>query len=239
MSKAISNSLKWIKKNNPTLLIILFFSLLINTNYLYNKIVRKLSSKQENFSTNIFFQIKNSEYEALSIDSNSIVFLGTSLTQCFDVTEFFNNLSIKNRGICKDVTAGVLNRLDNVLAGKPKKIFLEIGITDLLDNVPPNIIADSILKIVTIITTHSPNTKLYIQSLFPSKYEKRKNLIADIKRLNEEIRVICNRQNIFYINLFDPFYSEEGLNPEYDSGDHLHLNGKGYLKWKYLIQEYI
>jgi membrane-associated phospholipid phosphatase len=64
----------------------------------------------------------------LSLDSSSH-------TQNFDITEFLNDLNIKNRGIIGDRTDQVLDGLDDITRYKPKKIFIEIGINDLLQGI--------------------------------------------------------------------------------------------------------
>ena len=70
-------------------------------------------------------------FETLPIDDNSIVFLGNSLINNFELAELFQNLKIKNRGISGDKIDGVINRLDPIIRLKPNKIFIEIGINDL------------------------------------------------------------------------------------------------------------
>ena len=70
-------------------------------------------------------------FESLSRNSHSIVFLGNSLTQNFELSEFFPNHKIKNRGINGDVSAGILNRVKSITALHPSKIFIEMGINDL------------------------------------------------------------------------------------------------------------
>ena len=69
-------------------------------------------------------------FEVLPKDSNSIIFLGNSLTQNFELVELFKNINIKNRGINGDIIVGVLNRLKPIIQTQPKKIFIEIGIND-------------------------------------------------------------------------------------------------------------
>ena len=62
----------------------------------------------------------------------STLFLGDSLTEYGNWRELFPGLDIKNRGIAGDTTDGVLHRLDGITALSPDKIFLMIGINDLL-----------------------------------------------------------------------------------------------------------
>jgi len=53
-----------------------------------------------------------------------------------------------NRGIAGDITFGVLGRLDEVIARKPAKLFIKIGINDISKNIPDEIIVENILTMV-------------------------------------------------------------------------------------------
>ena len=181
-------------------------------------------------------------YDLFPTDSNSIVFLGDSQTEFFDLSEFFKNEHIINRGIASDRTDQILNRINQVTDGSPRKIFIQIGVNDLCISREKNINSetsiencfDNIKLILQQIHKKSPSTELYFQNTFPYKY-----VIDEIKKLNQLTAFYCKENNIIYIDLFSSFYSNDWLKPEYDCGDGLHLNGKGYLQWKKMIEKYV
>ncbi len=81
--------------------------------------------------------------ERVSIFSTSpataqIVFLGDSLVERAEWAEFFPGTGAVNRGIGGDTTEGVLKRLDQLglKPGKSGRVFLYIGINDLLSGIP-------------------------------------------------------------------------------------------------------
>jgi lysophospholipase L1-like esterase len=228
-----------------TLVVICILSLSLNAKHVINKFIYRPPAIKPIFDPkkDLFMQIRQQEFDLLPIDSNSIVFVGNSLTQNFNVTEFFKNEDVKNRGIGGDVTQGVLDRLDEIVQGKPKKIFLEIGINDILDGISIDTASNNIDKIITEIQKGSPKTVIYIQSVLPCNYNYRdpsdKNMLASIINLNKVIENICVNRNIKYINLYSHFLNNDGLDVRYDSGDYLHLNGQGYIKWKELIEQYV
>ncbi|MGZ4043897.1 MAG: GDSL-type esterase/lipase family protein, partial [Bacteroidia bacterium] len=80
---------------------------------------------------NAYWLNRDELFECFPTDTNSIIFLGTSLTQQFELAELFHNSTIKNRGIVGDVTESALLRLGPVVRCRPKKIFIELGINDL------------------------------------------------------------------------------------------------------------
>jgi lysophospholipase L1-like esterase len=181
----------------------------------------------------------------LPIDSNSIILLGDSQTQFFEVRRYFKNRDIKNRGVSGERADQVFSRLNEVVDGKPKKIFIEIGVNDLLQGVSVDTTFQHIERIATKIKADSPATTIYLQNILPTREdlqffsENGVRVLPLIKLLNEKIQHLCMEKNITYIDLFNSFYMDKGLNQQYDCGDGLHLNHKGYKKWTELISPYI
>ena len=60
--------------------------------------------------------------------------------------------NVINRGISGDNSYGVFHRLDAVLALKPKKIFLLIGVNDIKRGTPLDIIANNYERIIQKVT---------------------------------------------------------------------------------------
>lgn len=179
-------------------------------------------------------------FDKMSIDSNAIVMLGNSITAGCEWHELMANKNIINRGIMGDGTLDIFNRLSSILPYQPKKIFLLIGVNDLMFHTP-QYIAENYEKIVVNILTLSPNTRLYLESVLPVHEELRKNGLSneDIRDLNNLIENIGRKYNLTYIDLFSSFCTKNGaLNPNY-SIDGIHLNGDGYLVFKRLIEEKI
>ena len=182
-----------------------------------------------------YFIGRNEVFVKLPNDSNEVIMLGNSLTHNFEWHEMFRSVNIKNRGINADVTRGILQRLDEVIESKPNKIFIEIGINDILNNYSIDSIYRNYVKIIVTIKRKSPETKIYIQSLLPST----KSLNSKIIDLNKRLEDYCVKNNIVFIDLYSSFVSGQILNPNYDCGDKLHLSGAGYLEWCRLIKDYI
>ena len=80
---------------------------------------------------------KRSLFEQLPIRGNDIVFLGNSITDGGEWAELFNNRHVKNRGISADRSGWLLDRLDPIINGHPKKLFLMIGTNDLAVGIAP------------------------------------------------------------------------------------------------------
>ena len=99
---------------------------------------------------------------------NGTFFIGDSITEGYDLYRMYGDNTIVNMGIGGDFTSGVLMRLDLVKKYKPKKVFLMIGINDILKNVPLELIQKRYAEIIDVIRRDSPTTQLYIQSNLPT-----------------------------------------------------------------------
>lgn len=174
-------------------------------------------------------------YENLQIGKKDIVFIGDSHTQKFDLIEFLNNVNTKNRGIDGDVTAGVLQRLDAVTNGHPEKIFLQVGINDIFLRQNLTEAIPNYKRIIRKILKDSPESKIYIQSIFPSKLADRDTVI----KYNRVIKQISKDNGLTFINLYDSFNDKGELNKKYDCGDAIHLNGAGYVLWTKILKPYL
>ncbi len=192
------------------------------------------------FST--YYWQRASLFKALPTTKSDIIFLGNSITDGGEWTEMFADLQVKNRGISGDISAGVLNRLDEVYNRLPAKVFLLIGINDLAKNVSPDSVVKNILWISTLIKDRSPQTKLYVQSLFPVNEKKGKfsghtNKKAEILKVNQLLFDSATKYKYQFIDVFSSLVDSTGrLNANY-TNDGLHLTGAGYLKWKEVIYD--
>jgi lysophospholipase L1-like esterase len=181
-------------------------------------------------------------YQNCPNDSNEILFVGNSLTYSFNVSEYYPGKPVKNRGIRGDLTSDVLFRLSEIMESKPAKIFLLIGINDILNGVQYQQITENIGKIVGEICTSSPKTKIYIQSLLPVAGEASYEFLGDkdlanqrIEEVNGFLKEICRQRRLEYIDLYSRFLKNNELDQTY-SWDGLHINGKGYDLWSELIK---
>lgn len=216
---------------------LLYLSLILNifflSFYTINK-VKFLSRQNANFK---YSYNRDQYFRYLPKDNNQIVFIGDSQTEFFELQEMFKSVKIVNRGISGDNTAGVLDRLGEILETKPKKVFIEIGVNDLIKKVPVSKTAENINSIVMRIQKETPNTKIYLESIFPTKggiYAQ--NISDSVKELNSKIKSL---PGVEFIDVYPSFESNGELKKEYDCGDGLHLSGPGYQKWKEILEPYV
>ncbi len=175
--------------------------------------------------------------------THPVVFLGDSITYGGDWSQLFPEFPVKNRGIGGDSTLGLINRLDQVIALKPTKIFLMIGTNDLCYGRPiPDIVANY-RKILNRFRTELPDTAIYIQNvlpfndtIFPSR-SLRTN--RHIRSLNLELMKLASEYSYPYIDLASAFADPDGRLPLKYTIDGLHLNDSAYFVWREKIERFV
>jgi lysophospholipase L1-like esterase len=170
-----------------------------------------------------------------------VVWLGDSITDGGEWSEFFPGFTVLNRGISSDNTFGILYRIREVTNHRPKKIFLLIGINDIARNIPDSIIVRNYKRIIDSVHLYSPETILYLQSILPTNnaftnFKNHQNKTEHILAINEAMKSLCNGKKIIYIDLYNHFINTEGKLDEKYTNDGLHLLGQGYVKWKEIIR---
>jgi lysophospholipase L1-like esterase len=180
----------------------------------------------------VFFELnENSE-------PGGIVFLGDSITDFFRINEFFHGAYVINRGISGDTTEGVLKRLpESVFDLHPSKVFIMIGTNDLAQKKLEGNVVSNIDKIITAIREKCPDTKLYLESVYPVstlRARKIKRFIVGrrnnekICRINESLKKLAQERNIPYIDVYSHLTDESGnIRMEY-TVEGLHLTVTGY-----------
>lgn len=183
-------------------------------------------------------------YQSYPHAKSDIVFLGNSITDRVDWNELLGMPNVHNRGISGDITFGVLERLDEVIEGKPAKVFILIGINDVSRNIPDSVIFKNYKKIVERIKAGSPRTKIYFQTLLPvnnefTQFKNHYNKDEHILWLNGQIKTLAKQDKINVIDLHPHFLnSDKKLDKRYTL-DGLHLNAEGYKVWAGILQKYL
>ena len=101
---------------------------------------------------------RRSLFEKLPVTSKDIVFLGNSITDGGEWNELLANPRVKNRGISGDRSSWMLDRLDPIVGGQPRKLFLLIGTNDLAAGTPAAEVVANVRKIVERFQSEPPGT---------------------------------------------------------------------------------
>lgn len=154
----------------------------------------------------------------------------------------FPEYSVIQMGIGGDTVEGLLNRLDEMISHKPKFIFIEIGVNDLLNY--HKLDYDNYEKIINRCYEALPETKIFVQSLYPvtKKFSLGSDFYVDKSELlkaNETIRKLCQIKNIVYIDMYSFLENESGYLADEDSPDGLHIMGGKYFDIAKELRQYL
>jgi lysophospholipase L1-like esterase len=237
-------------KKQTTLTTLLILSIIANAAFVAKIAINKIRERNEAKKSLEFTAIERHKipyagsrqtiYQLFPVNSNSIVLAGDSHTEHYDTEEFLNGLPIVNRGISGDVSTGLLNRINQILAGQPKKLIIEIGFNDFQHDIPVDSTMKNIASIVNLAKTKSSRTKIYIVSVLPSSTVMGGiNPQKIVPEINSKLKAFSAANSISYIDVNTQLSVNGSLNKAYDAGDGIHLNGAGYQAYTKVLKPYL
>lgn len=193
--------------------------------------------------TELYYQ-RASLFDVLPVDSNSIVMLGNSLTHGCEWHELFGMPNVLNRGINGDIVQGIRERIEPIVKGHPKKIFLLSGVNDVSHNLTADSIVEAFGSLISYIREQTPETQLYVESLLPinNSFKRYKNIFGKeqvIRDINAKLEGVVKSKGATWINVYPAFCDEESNLRSDLTNDGLHLLGPGYMIWRDLLLPYI
>ncbi|HTD92450.1 MAG TPA: GDSL-type esterase/lipase family protein, partial [Chitinophagaceae bacterium] len=188
------------------------------------------------------YAIRAEQFRSYPHKNTDIVFLGNSITANTDWMELLGEPHARNRGISGDISFGVLERLEEVIEGKPDRIFILIGINDISRNIPDSVILNNYRRIIHRIRAGSPATKIFFQTLLPvnnefTQFKNHYNKDEHILYVNAGIRKMVDTEKITVVDLYPHFLGEDKKLDKKYTLDGLHLLAAGYKIWASILQQ--
>jgi len=176
-----------------------------------------------------------------------IILAGDSLSLWFPAELLPEDRSWLNQGISGEVSNGLLQRLDFFDRTQPEKIFIMVGINDLIRGLDDQEILANYRRIISYLRRIHPQTEIVVQSILPhggekATWEGKDKLLAipnsRIRNLNQELNNLATEKGAKYLNLHPLFTDKQGnLRLDFTT-DGLHLSPPGYLVWRTALQMY-
>ncbi len=144
-----------------------------------------------------------------------------------------------NSGVNGNRTDAIIDNMkERVYQYNPSKVFILIGINDILDERDASEISNSIKEIVDGIQDNRPYAEIYVESLYPINNSENEKIDLEmvnvlrnndkIKSINKEIKKMCKEKKVTYIDLYSLLVDDnDQLNIDYTT-EGLHLNNDGY-----------
>lgn len=190
------------------------------------------------------YQERMALFNTLAPVSGAIVFLGNSITERGQWHELFPRQIISNRGIGGDNVFGILARLDDIIASKPKKLFLMVGTNDLASRSwPVDFVYEKYVEIVDEIIEKSPKTQLYIQSVLPLNesiitIERFKGKSIFIEQFNGKLKTLAREKGLTFVDVYSQMCDAKGQLKAIYTNDGIHLTPLAYEVWaQHLINQ--
>ena len=190
-----------------------------------------------------YYFSKRSQQESLPVRPHHTVMLGNSLTERGAWAEYFPEAHVINRGIGGDCVAGMAARLDSIVAGRPRAIFLMAGVNDLIfSTIAPEALLRQYERLLDRIAAESPATQVFIQSPLPldearnEPYFTGKN--ARIEAFDRLLRRMAARRGLKFIDIRSRMLRDGKLPAEY-TVDGIHLTPAGYAVWVEALRPYV
>lgn len=199
---------------------------------------RQAARAEKAIRSSPYWQQKVKEFGMIS-SKPAIVMIGNSLTNRFDHS-VFGREDIVNMGISGDMTSALLDRLDQATRLKPSKIFVEIGINDVVERVSGQEIVANWKMMLERIRRESPESRIYFMSLMPvdmpaSLLRWGNTVNNTVVALNGQLKQLCSNYGATYVDLHSAMLENGRLKKEY-SEDGVHFTAAGYETWKRVLE---
>ena len=170
---------------------------------------------------------------------NNYLFLGDSITEQYDLKEYYEDYPVVNSGVSGDYTSSIVKDMKKrVYDYNPSKVFLLIGINDLRKGNDVSEIVSNTKEIIELIKENRPYSEIYLESIYPinkTDDDKISDSVRDIEFDNEKIievndllKDLAKDEKITYVDLYNKLIDDDGnLNISYTK-DGLHISSEGY-----------
>ena len=193
--------------------------------------------------------INKSKLENIKEQDENIVFFGDSITEGYNVKEFYDEFRVVNSGISGNTTEDLINRIDRDLYDyNPSAVIIQIGTNDLRVSIKDEEIISNIKKIIKGIRKNRKNASILVESIYPlnrdmdTEYWDGVNEDYNNKhiiKLNKDIKKLCKIEHIKYIDVYTSLLDDNKNLKEVYSKEGLHLTDLGYYKVTKIIKKYL
>jgi lysophospholipase L1-like esterase len=165
-----------------------------------------------------------------SLNGTGVAFVGDSLTQKGEWEAYFPETQVRNFGIDAEPTEGLLERVNQIIAVQPAKVFLMTGTNDITLNVSTRAIVANYTQIVDRLRAGLPETRIFVEAVFPREAEN----AAKVRELNAALRALADARGLTFVDTYAPF-EKDGSIDSTTTRDGLHLNETGYARWRAIV----
>lgn len=168
-----------------------------------------------------------------------IIFFGDSVTALANWKGLFRDSSVINGALCGVDTARAFGRLEWLSGSQPKKLFVMLGINDIMHDVSQRETEDNYARILETFRRLSPGTEVFVLSVLPTRNQAHPVWNERVRSLNAGLKVVAAKHGVKYIDLHPLFLSPAGELDNKYAVDGVHLNEAGYKVWVKAVEKYV
>lgn len=237
MIKKLQNHLKILVVTNIITLVLL---VIISAHYdLPSKLIEKSGifyTPECTYAENPDYFLKRSLFRIYKPKKVNIVMLGNSITHNANWNDLLSRTDIANRGIGNDITAGFLNRLDDIYRLKPKLCFIMGGINDIRKNIDAKLVYENYKSIILELKSNKIIPIIQSTLYVSKKHDNYHYYNNKVKKLNKLLLDFSIDHNIDYIDVNSALSDNNNIVLlERFTYDGIHLLANGYEEWGGLI----
>ena len=177
-------------------------------------------------------------YDQLQIHDTDIIFLGDDSFEFGEWHELMGTEAAKNRSLIGADTHSVLDRMDQIMQGRPRHIVLKCGINNFqkgirlpqtlkeYQEIVDRILSESKDTDILLIPVFPVNTELYRQRIIPRKPWVKVPGQAEVQSFNQSIAALQNNPRVHFCDMPGLLNAKGELSDVYTL-DGLHLNYLG------------
>lgn len=183
---------------------------------------------------------KESAFAASRLERADIVFLGDSITDAGDWSEYLPDVVVANRGIAGDRTDQMLARIDEVVRLQPDTLFLMAGANDVLQSKPIEEIEANYAGMLDALEDRLPETRIVIQSTLPLRGDyPLPEANARIDGLNVFLQEASQARGHTFLDVRSAVADPEGALDPNMTPDGVHLSGEAYSRWSAIVADHL
>lgn len=179
--------------------------------------------------------------DQLKTISRPILFTGSSTIRMWTaLPEDFPRYPVLNRGFGGSTTADLLFYYPELIKKyRASKIFIYEGDNDIAAGATVDTIIYHYILLLNKIRKEQRRCLVYVISPKPSP--SRWSLREKYEALNAKLKSLTNNyKRVTFVDMWSPMLDGQGQpQPELFLSDQLHMNRKGYLIWKKILQQYL
>lgn len=169
-----------------------------------------------------------------TIDDDSIVLLGDSITEGGDWPSLLPDVPLVNHGHSGFTTEQLVAIAGEIAAREPRAVFVLAGTNDIRDAHPPAWSRVHLTELLDAFAEQSPTTTVVVQTVLP-----RADAPDQVRALNAMIEELAAERGLPVLDLHSEFDDGAGGLRTDETTDRVHLAPEGYRRWAAVLRSAI